>query len=1145
MKRLLSLSLFLMAVMLSFAHDFESGGIYYNITSSSAPYTVAVSYRGISYSEYSNEYIGDVNIPSSVNYDGKVYSVTTIGYDAFRNCTGLTSVTIPNSVTSINNYAFYGCSGLKSVTIGNRVTAIGYNAFYGCSGLTSVTIPNSVTSIGEDAFRDCSGLKKVIVPDIAAWCNISFGSYDANPLYNAGHIYSDENTEITDLEIPNSVTSIGYQAFLNCSGLTSITIPNSVTTIGYSAFEGCSGLTSVTIGNSVTFIGADAFCDCSGLTSVTIPNSVKSIGGYAFDGCSGLTSVTINSNSIISKPYSSESNLSRIFGSQVKSYIIGDGVTAIGNNAFAFCRGLTSITIPNSVTSIGDYAFLYCDGLTSVTIGNSVTSIGTEAFRLCSSLTSVTIPNSVTSISGSVFSGCSGLKSVTIPNSVTWIGSRAFYGCSGLASITIPNSVTSIGSSAFSGCSSLTSITIPNSVTIIGSDAFYYCSGLKKVIVPDIAAWCKITFGSDDANPLYCAEHIYSDENTEITDLVIPNGVTSIGNYAFYNCSSLTSVTIPNSVTSIGSKAFYGTAWYDNQPNGLIYAGKVAYEYKGTMPANTAIVLEEGTTEIADGAFRDCSGLTSITIPNSVTSIGSRAFYGCSGLTSVTIGNSVTSIGKYAFKGCSGLTSINIPNSVTRIGDDAFDGCSGLKKVIVPDIAAWCNISFGSGYGNPLYYAKHIFSDENTEITDLVIPNSVTSIGSIAFWYCSGLTSITIPYSVTSISDCAFFGCSGLTSVTIPNSVTSIGYDAFDGCSGLTKVIVPDIAAWCKITFGSDNANPLYCAKHIYSDENTEITDLVIPNSVTRIGSSAFSGCIGLTSVTIPNSVTSIGNYAFEYCSGLKEITSYIQEPFQIGDYCWEGVDKSIPLYVPAGTKKKYKITNYWNEFTNIIEFGGERIEPATEAQEVDVAVVPDQISLNGMVVGNTYYVLDAENGDGADSENGCVVINTTTTEEAMNGITGKDISDASVKAVFKGIIFMVPAGTGTVSINAETLGTSSLMVKIGSQPAQAFQLAERETVEIPYSVAEPTYVYIYAGTGTQAARSVGAARAVAAENSVKVYSYKWEPADPTGISSVDNSQSATGNEAGDWYTIDGRKLSGKPAQKGIYIVKGRKVAVK
>ena len=419
-------------------------------------------------------------------------------------------------------------------------------------------------------------------------------------------------------------------------------------------------------------------------------------------------------------------------------------------------KSLTVLNIPNvidgkSVTSIDDYAFSGCKGLTSVTIGNSVTYIGFSAFRDCTSLTTVTIPDNVTNIGEHAFGGtvwynnqlnglvyagkvayqykgempsntsivikegtlgigdyafrnCSGLTSVVIPDSVTSIGGGAFAGCKGLTSITIPNSVTSIGYSAFSGCTGLTSITIPDSVTSIGESAFNGCSGL--------------------------------------TNITIPDSVTSIGRYAFMNCTGLTNITIPDSVTSIGDRAFYDTTWYNNQPDGLVYAGKVAYKYKGTMPSNTSIVLKEGTLGIADFAFQGCSGLTSITIPDSVTSVG------------------------YA----------------------AFSGCTGLIKIIGPSDAVSA-------------VAKQC---DSKAIAEIVI-TSGTSISDCAFRDCKSLTTVTIPDSVTSIDGSAFSGCTGLTSITIPNGVTSICNYAFFGCTGLTTInFNGTITQWNAISKGTD-----------------------------------------------------------------------------------------------------------------------------------------------------------------------------------------------------------------------------------------------------------------------------------------------------------------------------------------------------
>ena len=318
------------------------------------------------------------------------------------------------------------------------------------------------------------------------------------------------------------VTRIDNSAFSGCYDLTSITIANSVTSIGDYAFEECRSLTSVIIPDGITSIGKYTFENCPGLTSVNIPNSVTSIGDYAFDCCTNLTSITIPNN-----------------------------VTTIGVGAFEYCNGLTSIDIPNSVTSIEDYTFASCNNLTSITIGNNVASIGNYAFAGCRSLTSITIPNNVTSIGDFALYKCSGLTSIDIGNGVTSIGNDAFWECTNLTSVTMGNSVTSIGEFAFYGCSCLKSITIPQSVTHIGSDVFFNCYDLNAVHISDLEAWCNIQF--DGA--FFGRYHLYLNGN-EITNLTLPESVTSVGNYAFAKCYRLISITIPNGVSSIGHNAF-------------------------------------------------------------------------------------------------------------------------------------------------------------------------------------------------------------------------------------------------------------------------------------------------------------------------------------------------------------------------------------------------------------------------------------------------------------------------------------------------------------------------------------------------------------------------------------------------------------
>ena len=628
-KHILSMLLFVVSCLFStyaFAYDAEINGIYYNFNGDEAEVTDNTSY---------NSYTGDVVIPESVVYNAKTYSVTSIGE----------------------------------------------KAFYYCKGLTSITIPNSVTSIGGWAFEECWGLKKVIVPDIAAWCGIKFADYSANPLYYAKHLYSEETTEITNLIIPNSVTSIGGWAFLGCTGLTSVTIPNSVTSIGNYAFPECSGLTSVTIPNSVTSIGDGAFSLCSGLTSVTIPNSVTSIGSYAFEECTGLTSVTIPNS-----------------------------VTSIGNYAFRDCYGLTSVTIGSGVLSIGTNAFtsspkkvIWLTNTPPDGYANLQGSINYVANNLYTSLKNVTVYYPYLS---SLFE-VEGVKYVPVsPSERTCDAIDCAYNKSA-EQIDIGKTVTNrgitltvrkinpytcygntflkdtklhfkgiIGQQAFYGCSAMQTAELGQEITSIGMEAFSACTKLKGIEIPDAVEF----LGS------YCFENCSS-----MTFVKMGNGVKTIPIYSFRGCSSLPTIQIPQNVTNIGDYVFDGctsleTVLMDDGETELTLGSNGSSPLFASCPLDSVYIGRNINYSIASdkgySPFYRNTKLRSVSITDKETEISPNEFYGCTALKNVRIGDGVTTFGNWAFSGCSNLDFFAFGSSVETIGKEAFSDCSALTKLI-------------------------------------------------------------------------------------------------------------------------------------------------------------------------------------------------------------------------------------------------------------------------------------------------------------------------------------------------------------------------------------------------------------------------------------------------------------------------------
>ncbi len=809
------------------AYDFVLNNIYYNLNISAA--TATVTHNGST-----NCYSGNVEIPETfINTKNVEFTVIGIDDSAFKNCTNLSSVSLPNTIETIANNAFYGCTKISTLTLPRFLESIGEYAFNGCTKLTSITVPNNVTSIGRYAFNGCTLLQTVSLP--SAITDIKD--------------YTFQNcSSLTNIVIPDKVNSIGNYAFYGCSKLATVQLPLSVKTLGEYSFYGCSSLSSLSLSSSVSSIGNYAFQNCSSLSSLTLSEGLNSIGVQAFYGCSSLQALKLPStlNSIGSNAFASSAvktleyaegtqTALRTYADQIVFLTLPSTLKTIPERAFYGCTSLASLYLPEGLTTIGNYAFYNTSSLPKVTLPASLTSVGTDAFAssgittleyaegtvtahltYAKKIVNLVLPSTLVTIPDNAFVDCTRLAKLTLPANVQSIGSSAFANCTALTQVSLSEHINSIGAAAFQNCSSLATLIFPTYMTLSGinwdkffaQDTFSGCTKLENIHIPEPATWNYI-FAHQRSNPFTGSHRLYYG-GLPLTTLNADFGC-DISNYAFQNCKELKKVNVTSSVTGIQDYAFQN------------------------CPDLETVEMGSGVGFIGSDCFQGCTSLTAVRIGSGVKTIGKNAFYGCINLNTVLMGGSETTIGPSAFEGCSAMKNLRLPSTVKSIGQRAFYDCKMLGSITIP-----AGVSQISSY---------TFTN-CLELTSVGMSDAVKTLGSYAFQNCKRLKAINIPDATTSIGDYCFDKCDSLKSVYVGSGLRSLGTNSFANCKLL-------LGFYCYAQ------TPPTCSSNTFTGSDPQYASLYVPEeSLAKYNSasvwSTFGEKVGLSSAPIYVSSVSI-----------------------------------------------------------------------------------------------------------------------------------------------------------------------------------------------------------------------------------------------------------------------------------------------